>query len=157
MPYANCYPYNRSFSWHAKNGERRKTSEEIVSKSCWVCAINRPGVWTSYIGQTGCFTSFNPSRHFRAWTVCRFAGQNGARLLKMAREEIVLQPRSKVILRHAQQDFDTISSEVFLFSPFFACQGKQTSVIRVANGPYLDLPYLALPYPTLPFVSSLDH
>ena len=42
----------------------------------------------------------------------------------MAREEIGIQPRSKVILRHAQQCFDTISSEVFLFSPFFACQGK---------------------------------
>ena len=32
----------------------------------------------------------------------------------MAREEIGLQPCSKVILRHAQQDLDTISSEVFL-------------------------------------------
>ena len=42
----------------------------------------------------------------------------------MAREEIRLQPRSKVIVRHAQQDFDTISSEVFLFSSFFACQEK---------------------------------
>ena len=30
---------------------------------------------------------------------------------------------------HAQQDFDRISSEVFLFSPFFACQDKP--VIRV--------------------------
>ena len=26
------YPDNRGFSWHAKNGEKRKTSEEIVSK-----------------------------------------------------------------------------------------------------------------------------
>ena len=42
----------------------------------------------------------------------------------MAREEFGLQPRSKVTLRHAQQDFDTISSVVFPFSPFFACQGK---------------------------------
>ena len=32
----NCYyPDNRSFPWHAKNGEKRKPSEDIVSKSCW--------------------------------------------------------------------------------------------------------------------------
>ena len=31
---SKSYPDNRSFSWHAKNGEKRKTSEEIVSKSC---------------------------------------------------------------------------------------------------------------------------
>ena len=49
---------------------------------------------------------------------------NAARLIKMAREKTGLQPRSKVILRHAQQDFDTISSEVFLFYKFFACQRK---------------------------------
>ena len=36
----------------------------------------------------------------------------------MVREEIGLQPHSKVILHHAQQDFDTISSEVFLLSIF---------------------------------------
>ena len=30
----NHYPDNKGFSWHAKNGEKRKTSEEIVSKSC---------------------------------------------------------------------------------------------------------------------------
>ena len=59
--------------------------------------------------------------------MCISAGQNGARLIKIAREEIGLEPRSKVTLRHAQQDFDTISSEVFLFSPFFACQGKPLS------------------------------
>ena len=67
--------------------------------------------------------------------MCISAGQNGARLIKIAREEIGLQPRSKVILRHAQQDFDTISSELFLFSPFFACQGKRPllSGIRPVN------------------------
>ena len=48
--------------------------------------------------------------------MCVSTGQNGAYLIKMAREEIGLQPRSKVILRHAQQDFETIYSEVFLFS-----------------------------------------
>ena len=42
--------------------------------------------------------------------MCISADQNGARLIKMAREEIGFQPRSKVILRHAQQDFDTIAS-----------------------------------------------
>ena len=48
----------------------------------------------------------------------------------MAREEIGLQPHSKVKLRHVQQDFDMISSEVFLFSPFslarenLCCQGR---------------------------------
>ena len=63
--------------------------------------------------------------------MCISTDQNGARLIKMAREEIGLQPRSKVILRHAQQDFDTMSSEVSLFSPFFACRGK--SVIRVGE------------------------
>ena len=31
--YELIYPDNRGFSWHAKNGEKRKTSEEIVSKS----------------------------------------------------------------------------------------------------------------------------
>ena len=56
------------------------------------------------------------------------ADQNGVRLIKMAREEIGLQPRSKIILRHAQQDFDT---EVFLFS-IFRVPGK-SSVIRVSN------------------------
>ena len=50
----------------------------------------------------------------------------------MTREEVGLQPRSKVILRHAQQDFDTISSEVFLLSNF-RVPGK-TSVIRVQMG-----------------------
>ena len=29
-----CYPVSRGFSWHAKNREKRKTSEDIVSKSC---------------------------------------------------------------------------------------------------------------------------
>ena len=61
------------------------------------------------------------------------ADENGARLVKMAREEIGLQPRSKIMLRHAQQDFDTISSEVFLFSPFFAYQARKTSVVRVLS------------------------
>ena len=73
------------FFWHAKNGEKRKTSEEIVSISCWVCAISRPGVWTSY---TDCVTGFSLSRHSRAWTVCISASQNGARLIKIPREEI---------------------------------------------------------------------
>ena len=107
------------FSWRAKNGEKRKTSEEIVSKSCRVCATTRPGVWTCQTGQTGCVTGFSPSCHSRAWTVCISAG-----LITMAREEIGLQPRSKVKLRHAQQDFDTISSEAFFFFPFFACKEK---------------------------------
>ena len=56
--------------------------------------------------------------------MCISAGQNGAGLIKMAREEIGPQPCSKVILHHAQQDFDTISSGIFLFSPFFTCLGK---------------------------------
>ena len=117
--HTHAYPENRGFSWHAKNWEKRKTSQEIVSKSCWVCAMNRPVVWTSHTGETGCVTGFSPLPHSCAWTVCISADQN-----EMAREEIGLQPRSKVILRHAQQDFDTISPEAFLFSPFFACQGK---------------------------------
>ena len=78
----NLYPDNKSFSWHAKNGEKRKTSEEIVWISCWVCAISRPRVWTSHTGQTGCVTGFSLSRHSRAWTVCISAGQNGAALSK---------------------------------------------------------------------------
>ena len=28
------YPDNKGFSWHVKNEEKRKTSEEIMSKSC---------------------------------------------------------------------------------------------------------------------------
>ena len=52
------------------------------------------------------------------------ADQNGARLIKKAREEIGLQPRSKVIMRQAQQ--------VFSLS-IFRVQGK-TSVIRVFPG-----------------------
>ena len=46
---------------------------------------------------------------------------------------IRLEPRSRVILRHPSRvlkRFDMISSEVFRFSPFFACQEK-TSVIRL--------------------------
>ena len=61
------------------------------------------------------------------------AGQNGARLIKMAREEIGLQPRSQVVLCHAQQDFDTISRFFdigFSFLSIFRVPGK-TSVIRV--------------------------
>ena len=43
------YPDDRGFSWHAKNGEKRITSEEIGSKSCWACAISRPaGVWNRH-------------------------------------------------------------------------------------------------------------
>ena len=53
-------------SWHVKNGEKRKPSEEIVSKSCRVYAMSRPGIWTSHTGQTGCVTGFSPSRHYRA-------------------------------------------------------------------------------------------
>ena len=34
ISFNNSYPDNRGFSWCAKNGEKRKTSEEIVSKSC---------------------------------------------------------------------------------------------------------------------------
>ena len=48
---------------------------------------------------------------------------------QMAGEEIGLQPRSTVTLRHARQDFDTISSEGFFVS-IFRVLGK-TSVIRV--------------------------
>ena len=33
--HATCYSDNRGFSWHMKNGEKRQTSEEIVSKPCW--------------------------------------------------------------------------------------------------------------------------
>ena len=76
------YPNNRGFKFHAKNGEKRKTSEEIVSKSYWACAISRPGVWTSHTGQTGCVAGFSTLRHSRAWTVCISAGQNSARLIK---------------------------------------------------------------------------
>ena len=45
----------------------------------------------------------------------------------MAREEIGLQPRSKVTTRQAQQQFDTISSDVSFLS-IFRVPGK-TSVI----------------------------
>ena len=64
------------FSRHAKNGEKRKTSEEIVLKSWWVRAISHPGVWTSHTGQTGSVTSFSPLRHSCTWAVCISAGQN---------------------------------------------------------------------------------
>ena len=63
--------------------------------------------------------------------MCISAGQNGAHLIKIAREEIGLQPRSKDILYHAQQDFDTISSDIFLPS-IFRVPGKN-SVIRVPH------------------------
>ena len=52
--------------------------------------MSSPGVWTSHTGQTGCVTGFSPLRHSRALTVCISTGQNGARLIKMAREEIGL-------------------------------------------------------------------
>ena len=49
----------------------------------------------------------------------------------MAREEIGLQSRFKVIMRQAQQQFDSISSEV-VFLSIFRVTGD-TSVIRVAK------------------------
>ena len=61
--------------------------------------------------------------------MCISADQNGARLIKMVREEIGLQPRSKVLLCHAQHDFDTIFSVDF-FLPIIRVPGK-TTVIRV--------------------------
>ena len=45
----------------------------------------------------------------------------------MAREEIGLQPCSKVKLHHVQQDFDTISSEVFFFPLHFSHTKKKIS------------------------------
>ena len=63
-----------NFSSYAKNLER-KSSEEIVSKSCWACAISRPlGVLTRHTGQTGCVTG--------AWTMCLSAGQSVPTLSK---------------------------------------------------------------------------
>ena len=109
---AKSYPDNRGFTWQTKNGEKRKTSQGIASKSGWACVIGCPGVWTGHAGQTGCVTALL-SRYSRAWTVCLSAGKNGAHLIKMARDEKGLQPRCEVILRHAQHDFDTIYSEVF--------------------------------------------
>ena len=88
--------------------------------------MSRPGVWTSHTGHTSCVTGFSPSRHSRAQTVCISTGQNGARLTKMAREEIGLQPRSQVILHHAQQDF---RARGFSFLSIFRVPGK-TAIIR---------------------------
>ena len=97
-----------------------------MSKSCWVCAISRPGVWTSRTGQTGCVTSFSPSRHSCTWTVYISTGQNGARLIKMAGEEIGLQPRSKVILSQCSTEFwhDIFRS---FSSLHFSCARKNLS------------------------------
>ena len=39
-----------------KMERKEKTSEEIMSKSCWVCVINHPVVWTRH---TGCVTGFS--------------------------------------------------------------------------------------------------
>ena len=94
-------------------------------------------VWTCHTGQTGCVTGFSSSRHSRARTVCISAGQNMQ--CPSYQEEIGLQPRSKVVASHAQQDFDTISSEVFLL-PFFACQEK----------PLLSWYYIAFKYTEKP-------
>ena len=125
-----CTLITEVFPATRKMERKEKISAEIVSKFCWVCAITRPGVRTSHSGQTGCVTGFRPSRHSRTWAVRISTGQNGTRLIKMAREEIGLQPRSKSILCHAQQDFETISPEVFLLSIF--CVPGKTSVIGVA-------------------------
>ena len=41
------YSDNRGIPWHAKNGEKRKTSEDIVSKSCWArCNITWERGWS---------------------------------------------------------------------------------------------------------------
>ena len=97
-----------------------------MSKSCWVCAISRPGVWTSHTGQTGCVTSFSHSRHSCTWTVYISTGQNGARLIKMTGEEIGLQPRSKVILSQCSTEFwhDIFRS---FSSLHFSCARKNLS------------------------------
>ena len=106
-------PWYQRFSLaHEKWRELRKTYEEIVTKSCWACAISHPGVWTSRTGQTaGCVTGFSPLHqyHSRTWTVCLTADQNGARLNEMAREEIELKPHSKVILCQVQLQFQRFS------------------------------------------------
>ena len=62
--------------------------------------------------------------------MCISAGQNGARLIKWPEKRLGSSLVLKLYkLHHAQQDFDTISSEVFLLS-IFRMPGK-TPVIRV--------------------------
>ena len=124
-----CYPDNRGFSWPMKNGEKRKTSEEIMSKSCWVWAISRPGVWTSHTGQTGCVTGFSLSCHSWAWTVSISAGQNRARLSKWPEKRF----GSNLILKLYYIMFNRILTQYlqrFFFSPFILSQEKP-HVIRV--------------------------
>ena len=122
---------NKGFSWHAKNGEKWKASEEIVSKSCWVCAISRPfpGVWTSDIVQTGCVTGLSPppppppASFFRmscvhiCWPKRCPPYQNGQR-----REWVPASFLSYIVSCSTRHWHDIFRG--FLCFPFFACQGK---------------------------------
>ena len=118
------YPDNRGFSWHAKNGEKRRTSEDIVSKSCWArrnitlergwslissleILIRRAPFWPAYMQTVN-------AREWRA----------GLKPITQTVWPVCLVRTPGRLIAPAQKNLDTNSSEVCLFSPFFACQEK---------------------------------
>ena len=111
------YPDNRGFSWQAKKDRKdRKTSENIVSKSCWArrnVTLERGWSPVSSLDILISWAPFWPADmltvHAREWRDYSIS--------------LAVQTPGRLIA-HTQQEFDTISSAVFLFYPFFVCQEK---------------------------------
>ena len=103
--------------------ERRKTPEDIVSKSCWAWRnITLGRGWSPIsslvilIRQALFWPADMHTIHAREW--CKPG------LKRVTLWPVWLVQTPGWLITHTPQDFDTISSEVFLFSPFFACQEK---------------------------------
>ena len=124
--FIHIYPDIRGFPWHAKNGEKRKTSEDIVSKSCWAWRnITWERCWSpiSSLAISIRRASFWPADMHTVHARERREGLKPFTYTQPVWPVLLVQTPGRLIA-HTQQDFDTISSEVFLFSPFFACQEK---------------------------------
>ena len=119
------YPDKRGFSWHAKNGEK---------KNLWRYRVKVLLSMTQHNFRTT--TRLEPnlfSGHFdkgRTVLASRYTHSSCARMTRGAKTGYttsltsVTSPTPGRLIAHTQQVFDTISSEVFLFSPIFACQEK---------------------------------
>ena len=127
IPDGRDYPDNRGFSWHAKNGKKRKTSEDIVSKSCWAWRnVTLERGW-SRISSLAILIRWAPFWPADMHTVHAREWRERLKPVTQPVWPVWLVQTPGQLITHTQQDIDTISSEVFLFSPFFACQGKPLS------------------------------
>ena len=98
-----------------------KSSEDIVSKSCWAWRnitleqgwrpISSPAI---LIRQAPFWPADMHTVHAREWH----------KRLKLVMQPVWLVQTPGQLIVHTQHDFDTISSEVFLFAPFFTYQEK---------------------------------